>query len=105
MGADAIKPLMDNIDNAVIHLKKSVNAFERFDTRFAQFKANTDAQNEEVAGRTAVNEEQEVELTLIKQKLFVDEFFDPTLGNGEVIKKDWKHYDVRDNMSNEAFLA
>jgi len=58
-----------------------------------------------MAGKTSVNDDQEVELTLIKQKLFVDEFFDPTLGNGEVIKKDWKHYDVRDNMANEAFLG
>ena len=28
------------------------------------------------------NEEQEVDLKLIKQKLFVDEFFDPNLGEG-----------------------
>lgn len=58
-----------------------------------------------MAGKTSANDEQEVELSLIKQKLFVDEFFDPMLGNGEVIKKDWKHYDVRENMSNEAFLT
>jgi hypothetical protein len=43
MGADAIKPLMDNIDNAVTHLKLSVQAFERFESRFAQFNTNTEA--------------------------------------------------------------
>jgi hypothetical protein len=36
--------------------------------------------------------EQEVSFRLLKQKLFVDEFFNPKLhmGDGTVIAKDWK---------------
>jgi hypothetical protein len=51
--------------------------------------------------------EQDVSLKLLKQKLFVDEFFNPNLhmGDGTVIAKNWKQYDVKNNMESEAFLS
>jgi len=38
-GLDAIKPIVENFDAAVLALKKSVRAFEEYDTRFASLDA------------------------------------------------------------------
>jgi len=42
-----------------------------------------------------------VDLALIKQKLFVDEFFSLKLGTGQVIPPDAKTYDIKQNFANE----
>jgi hypothetical protein len=44
-----------------------------------------------------------VSLELIKQKLFIDEFFDPN-NKKDIIPKDFKQYELKHNAYNEKFL-
>ena len=62
--------------------------FEQFEAKFQQI--NQAAENAT-----------EVDLALIKQKLFVDEFFSLKLGTGQVIPPDAKTYDIKQNFANE----
>jgi len=48
----------------------------------------------------------QVEVDLIKQKLFVDEMFGLNkLGSGQILPPNPQHYDIRQNNANEKFLS
>lgn len=81
---ETIQPLIDNFEDSVYYLKKSIHAFEQFDARF----------------KPLTNDEG-VDVDLVTQKLFVDEMFQLQRGTGEVIPKDSKSYDMRENFKNE----
>ena len=91
-GIDGIKPLIENFEECIYNLKKSVHTFEQFDKRFEEI-LNKDA------GQIA-----DLDLTELKQKLFVDEVFGLKLGTGEVIPQDLQFYDIKQNHANEQFL-
>jgi hypothetical protein len=59
-GMEALKPVAEQFENAVVNLKRSVVKLERFDQLFGEFDGKS---------------EKEVSLQKINQKLFVDEFF------------------------------
>lgn len=91
-GIDALKPIIESFEESVYNLKMSIHAFEQFDTRFAPITNP----NEQV---------KEVEYSMVKQKIFIDEFFDLKIGTGQVIPQDPKNYDMKNNHANEKFLA
>ena len=64
---EEMKPIIENFEDGIINLKKSIHAFEMFEERF---KPITEA-NPSLEGK-----EEGVDLELVKQKLFVDELFD-----------------------------
>ena len=41
---------------------------------------------------------------MVKQKAFIDEFFDASNGR-EILPKDFKQYDLKNNAYNEKFLT
>ena len=90
-GLDAVKPVIENFEASILHLKDSVRTFENFDKRF-----------EEIESDAAEGESQQktVAMSLIKQKLFADEFFslEPA---GEILPTPVKHYDLKANAANE----
>jgi len=68
-GLDALKPIIENFEDCIHHLKKSIHFFEQFEERFKSIQE-------------AAENATEVDLALIKQKLFVDEMFSLKLGTG-----------------------
>lgn len=62
---DKIGEILAHFEKGVRNLKLSVRSFENFDLRFAELENNE-------------QKTQEVSLEKLKQKVFVDEFFDPT---------------------------
>lgn len=81
---DKIGEILAHFDKGVRTLKQSVRAFEKFDARFAELDAaNTNSTQKEVS------------MEILKQKIFVDEFFDPL--SKDIIPKDYKNYDLKNH--------
>ena len=81
---DKIGEILAHFDKGVRILKQSVQAFEKFDARFAELDAaNTNSTQKEVS------------MEILKQKIFVDEFFDPL--SKDIIPKDYKNYDLKNH--------
>jgi len=89
-GLDALKPIIENFEDCIFNLKKAVHAFEQFDKKF-----------ELITNSSAEKFVEEVDLELVNQKLFIDEFFELKLGKGEVIPVNPKSYDIKQNHANE----
>jgi hypothetical protein len=89
---DKIGEILAHFDKGVRTLKQSVRAFEGFDARFAELDA----------AETANSSQKEVSMEMLKQKIFVDEFFDPL--SKDIIPKDYKSYDMKNHQYNEKFL-
>ena len=87
---DKIGEILAHFDKGIRNLKLSVRTFEGFDSRFADLDS-------------AETKTQEVSLEKLKQKVFVDEFFDPSAK--DIIPKDHKSYDMKNHQYNEKFLA
>lgn len=85
---DKIGEILGHFDRGMRNLKKSVITFEDFETRF-----------KELSGAQASTE---VSLEMVKQKMFVDEFFDPT--HKEILPKETKSYDIKNHPFNEKLL-
>lgn len=81
---------MAHFDKGVRNLKSSVRVFENFDQRFADLSSTAQGQ-------------QEVSVEHLKQKVFVDEFFDPSAR--DILPKDLKSYEMKNHQYNEKFLA
>ena len=79
---DKIGEILAHFDKGVRNLKMSVRTFESFDSRFAELE-------------TSEQKTQEVSLEKLKQKVFVDEFFDPSAK--DIIPKDHKSYDMKNH--------
>ena len=100
---DAIQPVVNNYEAAVLNLKKSVRSFELFDQIFANLEGK-DAQTLEQEmnqGLESGNKgAKQVPLAQIVSKLVADEFFslEPP---GELLPADFKHYDLKKNAENE----
>ena len=67
---EQLKPMIEALEGTMEHLKKSVRSFEQFDALFEVLQSEDAAQ---------VSSEQ-VDASLVKHKLFVDEFFTHTPG-------------------------
>lgn len=103
-GADAIQPVIDNFEATIKHLKSSIRSFEMFDSVFENLAGKDQqaleqqmAEGEQNKGHT------QIPLAHIKAKLFSEEFFslEPP---GELLPKNWKHYDLMKNAENEQLL-
>jgi len=81
-----LKPYIEMLEEGIKDLKNSVIHFEDFDKRF----------------KKGLEEGKMSEIEL-KQKLFVDEFFDTSIK--ETLPKDFQHYNLQDNPMNIKFLS
>ena len=97
-GADTIQPIIESFDASVLNLKTSVREFEEFDTRFKDI-----SEDQEKTPEKKDEEQTKVQTSLIKQKLFSDEFFslEP---KGDILPKQIKQYDLKNHMANEKLL-
>mmetsp|Transcript_11 Transcript_11/g.12 ORF Transcript_11/g.12 Transcript_11/m.12 type:complete len:119 (-) Transcript_11:392-748(-) len=82
---EEMKQYTNLLEDGIRNLKQSVLAFEDFSTRFG----------------ASLNKPKLSEIEL-KQKLFIDEFFDTELK--EALSKDFKYYDLHDNHMNQKFI-
>ena len=100
-GMDAIQPIIDNYEAAILNLKRSVRSFELFELAFADLQGQeTTLLEQEVAGDQS---SLRVPISVIKAKLFSDEFFSLT-PPGELLPAEFKHYDLKQNAANEKLL-
>jgi len=96
-GLDALKPVIGSFEEAIWNLKKSIRTFEQFDLRFKDLQ-------DAASGKSQAEETQsDINLLMLKQKVFVEEFFslDP---RGQFLATDFKHYNLLNNAENEQFL-
>ena len=92
---DKIGEILQHFDKGVRNLKTSVREFESFDDRFKDLEVN--------AAPNATDQSQDVSMERVKQKIFIDEFFDPLAK--EILPKDGlKSYDIKNHPYNEKFL-
>ena len=80
-GLEKVGVVMAHLEKGIHNLKQSICHFEDFQTKFRQLDSNDPG--------TVEKREEEVSLSLIQQKLFIDEFFDPK-NQKEIIPKDFK---------------
>lgn len=103
-GMDAIQPVIDNYEAAVYNLKKSVRAFEVFDLAFEEIKDKDSSTLEnEIVQADGGEKAAKVPIALIKAKLLSDEFFNLEPA-GELLPKNFKQYDLKQNAANEQLL-
>ena len=93
-GLDAVKPIIENFNAAILNLKSSVRTFEQFDEKFKIIDQDT---------KEGESQQAKVEMSLIKSKLFSDEFFS-LQPEGEILPQAIKHYDLKANALNEQLL-
>ena len=103
-GMDAIQPIIENFEAAVLNLKKSVRSFELFEVAFADLQGQNQQQLEsELTATDVVKGTAKVPLSQIKAKLFSDEFFNVDQP-GQLLPDNFKHYDLRNQAANEELL-
>lgn len=90
---EQLKPMIDALEGTIELLKKSVRSFEQFDQVFEGLKTEDAAE---------VSSEQ-VEASLVKQKLLSDEFF--TYSPGQIIPKQPVSYKVTEGAASEKLLT
>ena len=95
-GMDAIQPIIENYEAAVLNLKKSVRAFELFELAFAELQGQDQQKLEQMAdeGEKDSAGTAKVALSQIRAKLFADEFFGLDTP-GQLLPDNFKHYDLR----------
>lgn len=92
---EIIGEIMKHFEVGIQNLKNSVCYFEKFKERFAALDSSNDS---------APLNESEISIGMVKQKAFIDEFFDASNGR-EILPKDFKQYDLKNNAYNEKFLT
>ena len=86
-----------NYEEALINLKKSVHAFEKFDI------VNAELKDKNLEQELALRQDDSAAISKIQAKLFTDEFFNLERP-GELLPDDLKHYDFRQPEKSESVL-